>query len=146
MCVNASIFYYRRYPLTLSPVSVSYWPPGPCVSTKTCHYSGEMELTMLKRFCMAQNIRTLLSRVPPELEDIGDIFAEAFDSDGRGTLQNEIGSHMDSEVIFTNFKRFSRLKPELYRLLSCLSDVPSDRALMQTHFDLRRVLPMVKCE
>lgn len=98
-------------------------------------------MTMLKRFCMAQNIRTLLKGLPPELEEISEIFDMAFDSDGRGTLQNEIGNYMDAQVLFANTEKTQNLKPPLYSLLKkdLYPRIPSISAFMQTHFDLRRV-------
>jgi hypothetical protein len=99
-----------------------------------------MELTMLTRFCMSQNIRDTVQNLPQELEAVKDSFIETFESDGRGTLPNEIGSHFDRVATFRNTTKYTRLSDELYGLLCNRNpnDVPSQRALMQTSFEYRR--------
>lgn len=99
-----------------------------------------MEMTMLARFCMAQNIRTLVKGLPTHLQGVAESFTKAFDSDGRGTLQEEIGSYSGSKATFENISKTTKLPVDLYNLLlqKNPNNVPFRRALMQTHIDFRR--------
>lgn len=118
--------------------------PGQYCSSNT-HYSadyvvGEMEKTMLKRFCVAQNIRILLQRLPKRLQAVSEAFTKAFDSDGRGTLQEEIGSYQNSRATYDNINNETILSKELYQLLRDKreNEIPFRRALMQTHISYKR--------
>ncbi len=95
---------------------------------------------MLTRFCMAQNIRAMMRILPLELQEVGEAFAKAFDSDGRGTLQEEIGSHQNLVATFENTTTPKRLPEDLYELLKKRDQdaLPFRHAFIQTHMDYRR--------
>lgn len=99
-----------------------------------------MEMTMITRFCMAQNIRVMIRSLPAHLQEVTEAFTKAFDSDGRGTLQEEIGSFSDAPATFDNISAEKVLSKELYELLrnKDKTRAPLDRAFMQTHIDYRR--------
>lgn len=54
-------------------------------------FSGDLGKTMLRKFCMGQNLRALLSpdETPPVLHDLLAEYQHTFNSDNRGTLLND---------------------------------------------------------
>ncbi|KAJ3502748.1 hypothetical protein NLJ89_g8745 [Agrocybe chaxingu] len=52
---------------------------------------GELEKTMLKRFCMGQNLRALFKpeELPAEIHGLIELWEKTFDIDIRGTLRND---------------------------------------------------------
>jgi hypothetical protein len=99
-----------------------------------------MEMTMLARLCMSQNIHVLLKNLPPELGTIGEAFSRAFDSDQRGTLPNEVGGYQDRIFTFPNSVTVTQLGDEMYTLLrSCYPNtMPPRGALLQPSIIYRR--------
>ena len=53
---------------------------------------GELEETMLTRFCMSQEVRILMEStyLPPVFHDLQAAFAKAFDAEARGTFWNDM--------------------------------------------------------
>jgi hypothetical protein len=102
--------------------------------------SGEMELTMLTRVCMSQNISTLMHDLPSGLDVIRQSFVETFDSDQRGTLPNEIGSHHNQIFTFPNSTKTQQIKPEIYDLLQeyMPHSVPLRRGMFQSSINYCR--------
>lgn len=62
------------------------------VLTLPCTWLGELEQTLLTRFCMSQDIRILMqtANFPPVLSDLKLAFSKAFDGDMRGTFWNDL--------------------------------------------------------
>jgi hypothetical protein len=101
---------------------------------------GEMEMTMLTRLCMSQNIHVLLKNLPPELATIGESFSRAFDSDQRGTLPNEVGGYQNQTFTFPNSVTVTQLGDEIYALLRSYypGRMPLRGALLQPSIIYRR--------
>ncbi|KAI9434615.1 hypothetical protein H4582DRAFT_1818464 [Lactarius indigo] len=59
---------------------------------KTSNKFGELEQTLLTRFCMSQDIRVLMqsTTLPPILSDLQLAFSKALDGDTRGTFWNDL--------------------------------------------------------
>lgn len=95
---------------------------------------------MLQKFCISQNIRSLIDNLPSDLQDVADFFVRTFESDNRGTLGSEVGNYFEQVISFPNTTKTSLLSAELFRLLVNHADgaVPLHRALMQPYFDHRR--------
>jgi hypothetical protein len=97
-------------------------------------------LTMLTRVCMSQDIRALLKDLPSDLDIVQDFFVQAFESDERGTLPNEIGGYHDQIFTFPNSTKTKLLTDELYALVQSRNPctIPSRRALLQNYIKYRR--------
>jgi hypothetical protein len=101
--------------------------------------SGEMELTMLTQVCISQSISTLMHNLPSGIDVIRQSFVETFDSDQRGTLPNEIGSHHNQIFTFPNSTKTQQLKPEIYDLLqeNMPHSMPLQRGMFQPSINYR---------
>lgn len=66
---------------------------------------GELECTMMKRFCMAQNIRSIFKsgELPEAFNELIDTFESRYDTDIRGTLRG------DSLVFDETFNQYSEI-------------------------------------
>ena len=95
---------------------------------------------MMKRLCMSQEIRASLGRVPEGLEDLETYFVNAFDCDGRGTLQSESGSFFDNKISFPNHTKLSKIPLDLYSLIRGRDQtrVPYDTAFFQASIKFGR--------
>jgi hypothetical protein len=53
---------------------------------------GELEQTLLMRFCMSQEVRILMqsTKLPPIIKDLQRSFSKTLDGDARGTLWNDL--------------------------------------------------------
>ncbi|KAJ3553429.1 hypothetical protein NM688_g3618 [Phlebia brevispora] len=92
---------------------------------------GEMEMTMLRRFCVAQNIRALMTTnvipaaveprevVKNALEQLEQKFSNIFQgNDNRGTLLNDMwAAEKDASIQFANTTVRTRLSGATYELL-----------------------------
>lgn len=88
---------------------------------------------MLRQFCLAQNIRALISEdLPKSLSAVKDAFVTAFDDDRRGSLINDILAFEDC-MTYKNTATYTRLDDELYGLFQnrSTSQFPDRRVLMQ---------------
>ncbi|KAJ3529757.1 hypothetical protein NM688_g7809 [Phlebia brevispora] len=92
---------------------------------------GEMEITMLRRFCVAQNIRALMSNkiiptalepdevIKHTLEKLEQSYSNVFQGkDGRGTLLNDMwAAERDASIKYNNTTVRTRLSGAVYKLL-----------------------------
>jgi hypothetical protein len=91
-------------------------------------YSGELEITMLKSFCAAANLRALVQsgRCPNIIQTCAHLLDECYGQDQRGTLANDLRTLDNSlnEDVSDQAKawdydrdKFERLEPAIYEAL-----------------------------
>lgn len=89
--------------------------------------TGQLEITMLKAFCAASNIKAFVHQpgCPPILKQCADFMAECFGNETRGTLMNDIRTFEGLKPPEHSIKRKDRktvpLEEELFRALSEMS-------------------------
>ena len=93
---------------------------------------GELEITMLKSFCAAANLRALMQsdRCPNVIRSCANLLDECYDQDQRGTLMNDlrtldnnINEHPSVPTKAWDYDRrkFDRLEPAVYDALVSFS-------------------------
>jgi hypothetical protein len=88
-------------------------------------YSGELEQTMMKQFCMSQNLRLLFSKheMPASVDDLIGAFGASFSQRNRGTLLNDkfafdaLESTLNGPASRTPHRQLSDLPRDSYLLL-----------------------------
>ncbi|KAI0291453.1 hypothetical protein BC826DRAFT_1023017 [Russula brevipes] len=85
---------------------------------KTSNKFGELEQTLLTRFCMSQEVRILMQStvLPDALSDLQLAFSKALNGDSRGTFWNDLWAFTPEE----NFPMPTNLKE--VPLLSCIRE------------------------
>ncbi|KAJ7462482.1 hypothetical protein FB451DRAFT_1404280 [Mycena latifolia] len=78
---------------------------------------GDMEITMLNRFCMSQNLRSLMqtSTLPPEIHGLLPDFERTFNAGEQGTLLNDSLALDDSTRAVPNVRDWDSRDESLLR-------------------------------
>ena len=98
--------------------------------------SGELESTLLNKFCQAQNLRVAICRddIQDSLRTMRQAFTAIFDDETRGTLFNDmLAFNLESEYTYKNHTEYSALPPHLQAIArSERLQLPSIKVLFQS--------------
>jgi len=138
--LNAITMLCSNYPQIAYLVSLLWHP---CIDDPK-FFLGELEKTMFRKFCSAQNIRALFSinSIPDVLHPLIDLYKKTFGNDARGTRLRDIMAHderfklREERVTWTD-KEMSALDPYVFQLLNRWLKEHDDDSLDNEQIDRR---------